>query len=97
MLAEANSVKINHLNSLVNPNQTHQRGDPQGPRADRATGTSPASSGVDASQVRQQPVDTSQDIDTAKVEEIRSAIRNGELEIHADRIAEGLLANNGED
>ncbi|MGP5310482.1 flagellar biosynthesis anti-sigma factor FlgM [Vreelandella alkaliphila] len=32
-------------------------------------------------------------MDTAKVEEIREAIREGKLEIRADRIADGLIAN----
>ncbi|MBE0490271.1 MAG: flagellar biosynthesis anti-sigma factor FlgM [Halomonas sp.] len=37
--------------------------------------------------------DASQDIDTARVAEIREAIREGKLEIHAERIADGLIAN----
>jgi negative regulator of flagellin synthesis FlgM len=37
--------------------------------------------------------DESHDIDSAKVESIRDAIRDGRLEIRADRIADGLMAN----
>ncbi|SHM26837.1 anti-sigma-28 factor, FlgM family [Vreelandella subglaciescola] len=93
MLTEAHSVKINHLNSLVGPNQAHPRSEPQKAQADKAAGAQPAQS--DVSHIRQQNVDAGQDIDTLKVEEIRSAIRDGQLEIHADRIAEGLIANLG--
>jgi len=35
--------------------------------------------------------DASHDIDTARVAEIRDAIRDGRLEVHPERIAEGLL------
>lgn len=34
---------------------------------------------------------TAQDIDSVRVNEIRQAISEGRLEIHADRIADGLL------
>lgn len=34
---------------------------------------------------------SSQDIDTARVEEIRQAISEGRLDIRADRIADGLI------
>lgn len=34
---------------------------------------------------------SSQDIDTARVNEIRAAIREGQLEIRTDKISEGLL------
>ena len=36
---------------------------------------------------------TDQDIDVANVEAIRDAIRDGRLEVHADRIADGLIAS----
>ncbi|OHV12027.1 flagellar biosynthesis anti-sigma factor FlgM [Kushneria phosphatilytica] len=35
--------------------------------------------------------DASRDIDTAKVDEIRQAIRDGSFEIRSDRIADGLI------
>ncbi|WP_243737199.1 flagellar biosynthesis anti-sigma factor FlgM [Halomonas ventosae] len=34
-----------------------------------------------------------QDVDQARVDEIRQAISEGKLEVRADRIAEGLLAS----
>ena len=37
--------------------------------------------------------DTHQDIDVANVEAIRDAIRDGRLEVHADRIADSLIAS----
>ena len=48
---------------------------------------------MESTQLSQSNIDESQDIDTAKVEEIRDAIREGRLEMRADRIAEGLIAN----
>ncbi len=84
-------MKVNHLNTPPGTSPAHQRGEPQKTQANKAAGAPPASS--DVSRIRQQNIDTGQDIDTVKVEEIRSAIREGKLEIHADRIAEGLLAN----
>ncbi len=37
--------------------------------------------------------DASQDIDTARVNEIRQAIGEGRLDIRADRIADGIIAS----
>lgn len=37
--------------------------------------------------------DTSQDIDTARVAEIRQAISDGKLEINPNRIADGIIAS----
>ncbi|MBD3895195.1 flagellar biosynthesis anti-sigma factor FlgM [Halomonas sp. ML-15] len=34
---------------------------------------------------------SSQDVDSARVEEIRQAISDGKLDIHAERIADGLI------
>ena len=47
----------------------------------------------EATQRSQSSIDSSQDIDMAKVQEIRDAIREGRLEVRADRIADGLIAN----
>lgn len=41
----------------------------------------------------QAATDSSQDIDTVRVEEIRDAIREGKLDIRAERIADGLVAS----
>lgn len=35
--------------------------------------------------------DSSQDIDSVRVDEIREALNNGTLKIHADRIADALI------
>ncbi|WP_318782692.1 flagellar biosynthesis anti-sigma factor FlgM [Halomonas elongata] len=43
--------------------------------------------------LRQAGTDTSQDIDTTRVDELRDAIREGRLEIHPERIADGLIAS----
>ncbi len=37
--------------------------------------------------------DASQDVDSARVDEIRQAIRDGRLQINAERIADGLIAS----
>lgn|GEM_PF-4543443 len=36
---------------------------------------------------------SAQDIDMARVNEVRDAISQGQLEIHSDRIADGLIAS----
>ncbi|MDI5922823.1 flagellar biosynthesis anti-sigma factor FlgM [Halomonas sp. LR5S13] len=41
----------------------------------------------------QAATDASQDIDTVRVEELREAIREGRLDMRADRIADGLIAS----
>jgi len=84
-------VKIDNINSLLRSNQTQQRDETQ-----KANSITPAISGGTAresTQLSQSSIDETQDIDIAKVEEIRNAIREGRLEMHADRIAEGLIAN----
>ncbi|MDN3524903.1 flagellar biosynthesis anti-sigma factor FlgM [Halomonas sabkhae] len=43
--------------------------------------------------LRHAGTDTSQDIDAARVDELRDAIREGRLEIHPERIADGLIAS----
>ncbi|GAA3903427.1 hypothetical protein GCM10022228_12090 [Halomonas cibimaris] len=82
-------MKISHINIPPSPGQAPQRGEPQKAQREASAASQPPSSGV--SHIRQQHVDTTQDIDTLRVEEIRSAIRDGKLEIHAERIAEGLI------
>ena len=84
-------MKIDNINSLLRSNQTQQRDEPQ--KVDSVTPTAPGSSTRESTQLSQSGVDESQDIDSAKVEEIRDAIREGRLEMRADRIAEGLIAN----
>ena len=45
------------------------------------------------SQLHQPVADSSQDIDTLRVEELREAIASGKFEVRAERIAEGLIAS----
>lgn len=84
-------MKIDNINSLLRPNQAQQRDETQ-----KASSVTPATSGSstrESTQLSQSSIDETQDIDTAKVEEIRTAIREGRLEMHADRIADSLIAN----
>ncbi|MCH4812199.1 flagellar biosynthesis anti-sigma factor FlgM [Vreelandella neptunia] len=84
-------MKIDNINSLLRSNQTQQRDETQ--KADSVTPATPGGTARESTQLSQSSIDESQDIDTAKVDEIRDAIREGRLEMRADRIAEGLIAN----
>lgn len=84
-------MKIDNLNPLFRSNPAQQRDDAQ-----KVGGSKPSETGNttrEATQLSQSSIDSSQDIDMAKVEEIREAIREGRLEVRADRIADGLIAN----
>ncbi|WP_404376459.1 flagellar biosynthesis anti-sigma factor FlgM [Vreelandella aquamarina] len=84
-------MKIDNLNPLLRNTQAQQRDDVQkvsGAKSPEASNTT-----REATQLSQSSIDSSQDIDTAKVQEIRDAIREGRLEVRADRIADGLIAN----
>lgn len=54
-------------------------------RADAAPGT--------VTHLSHAALDGSQDIDTLRVEELQAAIREGRLEINADKIADKLIAS----
>jgi negative regulator of flagellin synthesis FlgM len=84
-------VKIDNINSLLRSNQIQQRDETQ--KADSVKQATPGGTTRESTQLSQSRIDESQDIDSAKVEEIRDAIREGRLEMRADRIAEGLIAN----
>lgn len=84
-------MKIDNINSLLRSNQTQQRDETQ--KADSVTPATAGGATRESTQLSQSNIDESQDIDSAKVEEIRDAIREGRLEMRADRIAEGLIAN----
>lgn len=86
-------MKVDNVNSLLRPNQAQPRDEAQKPQAGNAV--SAKQSSADATRLSQQSVDTSQDIDLAKVDEIRDAIREGKLDIDPERIASGLLASLG--
>lgn len=83
-------MKIDNPNPLLRPGQTPPREPAQkvdGPaRADQQTTASGATTHLSAA-----ATDDSQDIDGARVEEIREAIRDGRLEVRAERIADGLI------
>lgn len=89
---EATTLKIDNQNPLIRPGQTQQRDDArkaQGADQPTAKDADPAA----MTHLSQRASDPSQDIDTARVGEIREAIREGRLEIRAERIADGLIAN----
>jgi negative regulator of flagellin synthesis FlgM len=86
-------LKIDNHNPLIRTGQAAAREE-----TDKVKGAGQQSAASDASpsaktHLSHDAANTSQDIDTARVEEIREAIREGRLEIHADRIADGLIAN----
>ncbi len=83
-------MKIDNLNSLLRTNQTQQRDDTQ--KVSGAKSSPEGSTTRESTRLSQMHMDDTQDIDTARVDEIREAIREGRLEIHADRIADGLIA-----
>lgn len=58
-----------------------------------ATGNAPAKPGSPAAvtHLSDTAANSSQDIDLARVEEIRQAISEGKLDIRAERIADGLI------
>ncbi|WNL38873.1 flagellar biosynthesis anti-sigma factor FlgM [Halomonas sp. PAMB 3264] len=83
-------MKIDNLNPLLRTNQTQQRDDTQ-----KVGGTQSSPEGSttrESTRLSQMHMDDSQDIDMARVDDIRDAIREGRLEIRADRIADGLIA-----
>nr|WP_283101666.1 flagellar biosynthesis anti-sigma factor FlgM [Halomonas populi] len=61
------------------------------PKSTPSTAGSKASTPAAVTHLSQSGANSSQDIDSARVEEIRQAISEGRLEIHAERIADGLL------
>lgn len=88
-------MKIQNVTQLAQANQLREK--PANGKAEQATQASAASSTQNISQLHQTGADTSQDIDTLRVEELRQAIASGKFEIRADRIAEGLITSLKED
>ncbi|EWH01434.1 flagellar biosynthesis anti-sigma factor FlgM [Halomonas sp. BC04] len=83
-------MKINSQNPLTRPTPTTPREEAQpvkAPSQSKQQDSGPAAT----THLRQNATDSSRDIDTARVDEIREAIREGRLEIRADRIADGLI------
>lgn len=81
-------MKIENITQLTSAKTPREGG-----RGEAATSTS---SGVEEAStnvrlLRQPSADSSQDIDTVRVEELRQAIAEGRLEIRAEKIADGLI------
>jgi len=83
-------LKIDNISPLTQPGSVNQGkgGGKVATEAPRQDGT--ASAG-EVAHLRQPAADSGQDIDTARVDEIRQAISEGRLEIRADKIADGLI------
>lgn len=81
-------MKIDSSQPLTRPLQSGPSG-----TAKTATGGAPAKAGSPAAitHLSNTGADSSQDIDMTRVEEIREAISKGKLDIHAERIADGLI------
>ncbi|AMD00940.1 flagellar biosynthesis anti-sigma factor FlgM [Halomonas chromatireducens] len=83
-------MKINSQNPLTRPTPTTPREEAQPVKSTSQSSQQDAGPAA-TTHLRQNAADSSRDIDTVRVEEIREAIREGRLEIRADRIADGLI------
>ncbi|MCE8019854.1 flagellar biosynthesis anti-sigma factor FlgM [Halomonas sp. MCCC 1A11036] len=83
-------MKINSQNPLTRPPQTGQREETQPVKGATSSGRQEPGPSA-ATHLSQKAADSSRDIDMARVEEIREAIREGRLEIRAERIADALI------
>ncbi|WP_136067320.1 flagellar biosynthesis anti-sigma factor FlgM [Modicisalibacter radicis] len=80
-------MKIDNTHPLQRPTQTDSKAaQPVKPDAE-----SQASNPASVAHLSNKTQDTTQDIDTARVAEIRQAISEGRLEIDSGRIADGLI------
>ena len=85
-------MKIDNVNNpLFRSNPAQQREDTQ--KVGNSPSATPGAEAQGSTKLSTQSADETYDIDSAKVEEIRDAIRDGRLEIRADRIADGLIEN----
>ncbi|WP_101675890.1 flagellar biosynthesis anti-sigma factor FlgM [Alloalcanivorax mobilis] len=80
---------ISHLgqNNAVSPGKSSEKA------ATDAVKSGGAGDSASVTHLSQSGNDGSQDIDQARVDELRQAIAEGRLEIRADRIADGLIAS----
>ncbi len=85
-------MKIDNISPLTQPGSVNQ-GKGGDKIATEAPKQSSAASAGEVAHLRQPTADSGQDIDTARVDDIRQAISEGRLEIRADKIADGLLAS----
>ncbi|MCP1315088.1 MULTISPECIES: flagellar biosynthesis anti-sigma factor FlgM [unclassified Halomonas] len=83
-------MKIDNHNPLPRTHSTQQREETQ--KVGGAQSSPEGNTTRESTRLSQMHMDDSQDIDMARVEEIRDAIRDGRLEIRADRIADSLIA-----
>lgn len=83
-------MKINSQNPLTRPTQTTPREETQPVKGPTPSGQQDPGPSA-ATHLSQKASDASRDVDTARVEEIREAIRDGRLEIRAERIADSLI------
>lgn len=81
-------MKVNGINSTPMAGQTEQQKSPQKGQSKEAGASQSA-----VTHLSQAVQDTSKDINASRVAEIQEAIRNGELQVDADKIAAGLLQN----
>ena len=85
-------MNIDKLSSLLPASQPESRDGPQ--KAERATPAGQQNPrGSTETQLSQGATDTAQDIDNVRVEELRNAINNGQLEVRTDQIADGLISS----
>lgn len=84
-------MKIDNVSHLSPLNAVNQSKNSDKTGAARETST--AGGAPSATQLHSATPDGSRDIDHARVDELRQAIAEGRLEIHAERIAEGLIAS----
>ncbi|MCA0974303.1 flagellar biosynthesis anti-sigma factor FlgM [Halomonas denitrificans] len=81
-------MKIDSQQPLTRPAQSEG---PQQSEKPTPAGTSSSAEAGAQTHFSRPAADASQDIDMARVEEIRDAIREGRLEINPERIADGLI------
>jgi negative regulator of flagellin synthesis FlgM len=83
-------VKINSQNPLTRPPQATQRDEAQPVKGATPSGKQDPGPSA-ATHLSHKAADASRDIDMVRVEEIREAIREGRLEIRAERVADSLI------
>nr|WP_281504580.1 flagellar biosynthesis anti-sigma factor FlgM [Chromohalobacter sarecensis] len=89
-MQESSIVKISNLHPPTQASQSEQSDAAQ--RTPRGGDTAQAGSPASITTLSQSnEADTSQDIDTARVDEIRQAISDGQMELDTGKIADGLI------
>lgn len=85
-------MKIDNLHPLPRPGQAEPRDESR--KAEGVARAHRQDAGPSATtHLSQGATDTRQDIDTVRVEELREAIREGRLDVRAERIADGLITS----